>query len=246
MDALYQDRKLVDVYDAINSSREDFDFYISELPVPPATVLDIGCGTGTLALDIANRGYEVTAVDPAYQMIARAMQKDTSQTVTWVTGFVSDLANNLTFDVAIMTGHAFQCLLENAQISALFEAVEKRLRRGGSFWFETRNPASRPWLRWTPEYTAPPFDLGGGRTVEVVHQILRVNDDCVTFEERYNFSDDNKALISRSTLRFLELREIEALAVKSGLIHSQTFGNWSREPLMDDSPEIIIRLMKAA
>ena len=82
MDALYQNQKLVEVYDAINQSREDFDFYIAELPNPPAAVLDIGCGTGTFALDLANRGYDVTAVDPAPNMIALAAQKDTDRKST--------------------------------------------------------------------------------------------------------------------------------------------------------------------
>nr|WP_321981017.1 methyltransferase domain-containing protein [uncultured Cohaesibacter sp.] len=72
MDALYQDRKLVEVYDAINLSRENVVFYLAELPEPPAALLDIGCGTGTFALELAGRGYKVTAVDPAPQMIALA------------------------------------------------------------------------------------------------------------------------------------------------------------------------------
>ena len=246
MDALYQNRKLVEVYDAINRSREDFDFYIGELPEPPAALLDIGCGTGTFALDLADRGYEVTAVDPAPQMVAMAAQKDTGRSVNWVTGSVTDLAIDLSVNAVIMTGHAFQCLLKDSQISALFEAVEQRLSRDGSFWFETRNRATRPWLRWTPDHAAPPFELGGGRTVAITHNVLSVSDDCVTFEERYDFSDQSETLMSRSTLRFLDLAGIEALAVKNGLVVSETFGNWKREPLMSDSPEIIVRLKKSA
>ena len=241
MEALYQNPKLVDVYDEINASREDFDFYITELPETPATVLDIGCGTGTFALDLAGRGYEVTAVDPAPQMIVKAMQKDTGRSVNWVPGLVSDLADVPQFNAAIMTGHAFQCLLEDSQI----EAVKRRLHSGGSFWFETRNPALRPWIRWTPEQTAPPYNLRGGRTVQVVREVLRVNDDCVTFEERYDFNDAGETLISQSTLRFIGLAKIEALAVKNGLLLAETYGNWKREPMSSDSPEIIARLTKA-
>lgn len=245
MDALYHDPRLVEIYDAINASRDDFDFYVEELPNPPAAILDIGCGTGTFALNLANRGYTVTAVDPAPQMIARAVQKDADGSVEWITGLVSDLSSDASFDAAIMTGHAFQCLLQDSDVSALFEAVEQRLRAGGSFWFETRNPATKSWLRWMPEHAAPPIALGDGRTVEVVHQLLEARKDHVTFEERYRFSDRSGTLISRSTLRFHELNRIEAFAVKSGLNLSDTFGNWTREPLRDSSPEIIIRLMKS-
>ena len=246
MDALYQNQRLVDVYDAINQTREDFDFYIAELPDTPAVILDIGCGTGTFALDLANRGYEVTGVDPAPEMIAMAAQKDADRSVHWVTGSITDLAADLRIDAAIMTGHAFQCLLEDTQISELFKEVGQRLRRDGSFWFETRNRAVRPWLRWAPEHAAAPYDLGGGRTVKVLHKVLSFNDERVTFEERYNFSDCDDVLSSRSTLRFLDLDRIEALAAKNGLMLLETFGNWKREPLMCDSPEIIIHLKRAA
>ncbi len=245
MDALYQNPRLVEVYDAINQCREDFDFYIAELPEPPAALLDIGCGTGTFALDLADRGYEVTAVDLSPQMVAMAAQKDTGRSVNWVIGSVTDLANDLRFNAAIMTGHAFQCLLEDDQISALFNAVEQRLYRDGSFWFETRNRAARPWLRWRPDCAAPPFALGGGRTVAVTHNVLSVCDDRVTFDERYDFNDHSEVLTSRSTLRFLDLEEIEAFAARNGLMVSETFGTWKREPLMSDSPEIIVRLQKA-
>lgn len=246
MDALYHNPKLVEVYDVVNSSRKDFDFYIQELPNTPAALLDIGCGTGTFALDLANRGYEVTAVDPAPQMIARAMKKDTDGLVDWVTGFVSDLGDDLRFDAAIMTGHAFQCLLDDTQIAALFEAVEQRLFAGGSFWFETRNRETQPWLRWTPEHARPPIALDDGKTVQVVQKVVEITGEYVTFEERYHFSDSGSTPPSQSTLRFLEPDKIEAIAVTSGLKLSETFGNWRRGPLMADSPEIIIRLMKAA
>ncbi|KMW58268.1 hypothetical protein AIOL_003239 [Candidatus Rhodobacter oscarellae] len=68
----------------------------------------------------------------------------------------------------------------------------------------------------------------------------------MTFEERYNFSDTGGTLASQSTLRFLELDKIKAIAAKCGLELSETFGNWKRERLGDESPEIIIQLMKAA
>ncbi|HEY7196592.1 MAG TPA: class I SAM-dependent methyltransferase [Gaiellaceae bacterium] len=40
------------------------DFVASELPPPPARVLEVGCGAGELALELAARGWDVTAIDP--------------------------------------------------------------------------------------------------------------------------------------------------------------------------------------
>jgi 2-polyprenyl-3-methyl-5-hydroxy-6-metoxy-1,4-benzoquinol methylase len=45
------------------------------LPSPPASVLDIGCGTGSLSLVLAKLNYDVTGVDLSEAMIARAKAK---------------------------------------------------------------------------------------------------------------------------------------------------------------------------
>ena len=39
-------------------------FFISQLPVPPARVLEVGCGTGDLALALSGVGHDVLAIDP--------------------------------------------------------------------------------------------------------------------------------------------------------------------------------------
>lgn len=45
------------------------------LPDPPARVADLGCGTGTLSLLLAEEGYDVTGVDVSPEMLARARRK---------------------------------------------------------------------------------------------------------------------------------------------------------------------------
>jgi SAM-dependent methyltransferase len=40
------------------------DFVLSQLPPPPARVLEVGCGKGEVARALAGEGYEVVAVDP--------------------------------------------------------------------------------------------------------------------------------------------------------------------------------------
>ncbi len=42
----------------------------------PATILDVGAGTGELALRLAERGHEVTLLDPSPSMLAIAERKD--------------------------------------------------------------------------------------------------------------------------------------------------------------------------
>lgn len=48
---------------------------VSLLPPPPARVADLGCGTGTLSLLLAEEGYAVDGVDFSPAMVARAVAK---------------------------------------------------------------------------------------------------------------------------------------------------------------------------
>lgn len=48
---------------------------VSWLPKPPATVADLGCGTGTLSVLLATMGYEVAASDISPAMVVRARRK---------------------------------------------------------------------------------------------------------------------------------------------------------------------------
>jgi len=242
MDALYKDPALVAIYDALNAARQDFAFYQTKLKAPPERVLDIGCGTGSFAFELAGNGHAVTGVDPASEMIRIAASKDPEARVTWITGQVSELPDTQRFDSAFMTGHAFQCLQDDAQTVTLFTSVAKRLADGGSFWFETRNPKVKPWQRWAPEHAKDPVRLPDGASLRVVQDVQTVEGEFVTFSERYEFENAKQDLTSQSTLHFLELDQIANLAQQAGLSIASVFGDWTGAELTDTSPEIIVEL----
>jgi ubiquinone/menaquinone biosynthesis C-methylase UbiE len=58
------------------------------LPPPPARVLDVGCGTGTLAVLVGSLGYDVTGVDSSSEMLslARAKASERGTAVTFLLG----------------------------------------------------------------------------------------------------------------------------------------------------------------
>lgn len=55
------------------------------LPDPPATVMDVGAGTGAISLLLAELGYRVTAVDLSPGMLARAAEKAAERSVELTT-----------------------------------------------------------------------------------------------------------------------------------------------------------------
>jgi len=61
------------------------DLLLEHLPEPPAKVADVGCGTGTLSLLLAEEGYAVDGVDFSPEMVRRA-QTEAGQLATFTVG----------------------------------------------------------------------------------------------------------------------------------------------------------------
>ena len=71
------------------------------------TVLDVGCGTGTLACLLAARGLDVVAVDPAAASLDVARRKPGAGRVRWLHADATALPP-LRVDLATMTGNVAQ------------------------------------------------------------------------------------------------------------------------------------------
>jgi SAM-dependent methyltransferase len=71
----------------------------------PATVLDAGCGTGRVAIELARRGHDVVGVDVDPTMLVAA--RDKAPDLTWDVADLTDAALDLgrTFDVVVMAGN---------------------------------------------------------------------------------------------------------------------------------------------
>lgn len=71
-----EDPEFVRLYDVENQGLWDADFYRELLlGLGVKHVLDIGCGTGVFAVELARRGLQVTGVDPSAVMLAVAEQR---------------------------------------------------------------------------------------------------------------------------------------------------------------------------
>ncbi|MDQ3106445.1 MAG: class I SAM-dependent methyltransferase [Actinomycetota bacterium] len=69
----------------------------------PATVLDAGCGTGRVAIELARHGVDVVGADADASMLATARQA--APDLTWVECDLVDLDLRCTFDVVVLAGN---------------------------------------------------------------------------------------------------------------------------------------------
>jgi SAM-dependent methyltransferase len=235
----FTDDRLAALYDVFYppEQRDDFAFYLP-LIMAARSVLDVGCGTGALLRRAREAGHtgRLCGLDPAPGMLHQARVR---ADIEWVLGDLSSVGWDREFDLVVMTGHAFQELLEDDEIGAAFAAIRSALTDDGRFAFETRNPLVRGWEQWATEYTAEVTDADGAM-VQCESQVWApVEPGIVRSAGTYTSPGWDRPRTSWGMLRFLDAATLSSLLGDAGLTIEEQFGDWTGQPLIDASPEII-------
>jgi SAM-dependent methyltransferase len=207
-DAVFEERRLAEIYDPLDPDRSDLDLYVGLTDEFAArSVVDIGCGTGTFACLLAGRGIEVTAVDPAAASLEVARTKPHAELVHWIHGDATSLPS-LQVDLVTMTGNVAQVFLTDDEWTSTLRAAASALRPGGHLAFEVRDPARQAWKEWTPDTSYRQVELPEVGTIETWMDLLDVSPPLVSFRATFVFGSDGTVLTSDSTLRFREQSEL--------------------------------------
>jgi len=206
---------LVALYDLFEGDRPDLVHYeriVAE--VGAQSVLDIGCGTGTFACQLAASGFDVIGLDPAAASLEIAQSKPNADLVSWILGDATTLPK-LTVDLAVMTGNVAQIFLTDRAWTETLRGVRAALAPSGHLVFEVRNPGSRGWEEWTSDQSRTILDVPGAGQVERWVKLVEVTLPRVSFRWTYRF-EDGAELHSDSTLRFRSRKEVEGSLVDAG------------------------------
>jgi ubiquinone/menaquinone biosynthesis C-methylase UbiE len=201
-------------------------------------VLDVGCGTGALLHRARESGHtgRLCGLDPAAGMLEQARKRSD---IEWILGDLASIRSEREFDLIVMTGHAFQVLVEDRDLRAALAAIRSALTGDGRFAFETRNPLAREWERWTPNNADEVTDAIGA-VVRMARKVeTPVNGNSISFTHTFTSPGWDRPQVSRSTLRFLDADSLSSFLSEAGLRIDEQFGDWDRQPLTETSLEII-------
>jgi SAM-dependent methyltransferase len=217
-DNAFEHPRLAAIYDALEADRSDLAVYVGIAEELGAKrVLDVGCGTGTFAVLLAERGFEVTGVDPALASLDVARGKPGGDRVHWIQGDAR-LLPRLQVDLATMTGNVAQAIVDRADWDGTLSGVYDALRPGGYLVFETRDPADQAWREWNHAASYTVTEIDGIGTVESWHEVTDVNGSLVSFRSTTAFASDGELLTSDSTLRFRERDEVQTDLLAHGYV----------------------------
>jgi len=208
-DDLFEHPRLAPVYDALDPDRSDLDVYVAIVTdLGARRVLDLGCGTGTFALMLAERGVDVVGADPAGASLDVARGKPGADRVRWVHGDATVLPDDLEgrVDLAVMTANVAQAIVDEQDWLRTLAVARRCLRPGGHLVFETRRPERRGWEEWTREQSETVTEVPGYGSIRHWVQLTGVDLPLVRFEAVRVFGD--QTLTSTSTLRFRTEEEV--------------------------------------
>lgn len=259
--ALY-DSFIADYYDEspiVRGRTRDVAFYRDAVREFGDPVLELGCGTGRIALALAEAGHRVTGLDISERMLARCshkhaqLPKETRERLHLLQGDMTRFDLGEKYRVVIIPFRPFQHLLETEQQISCLESVRRHLHAGRRFGerrgklildvFQTdaermHDPEHQKEATVT-EYTAP-----DGRRVRITervkafHRAEQRNDVEMIFYVA-DAQGNEQRLVFAWTLRYFFRYEIEHLLARCGFQVTAVYGDFDRSPLLDTSPEMI-------
>jgi SAM-dependent methyltransferase len=189
--------------------------------------LELGIGTGRIALPLARRGIRVHGIDLSEAMVARLRAKPGAEQIGVTTGDFATTSVEGRFSVAYLVFNTIGNLTTQDQQVACFQNAADHLEPGGCFVIEVGVPQLQ---RLPPGETVRAFALSpthlGFDEYDVVSQGLI---------SHHYLIEDGKLDASSLPLRYVWPAELDLMARLAGMTLRERWGGWNREPFTSDS-----------
>ncbi|MFF7357588.1 MULTISPECIES: class I SAM-dependent methyltransferase [Streptomyces] len=219
---------LAEVYDEIYPSTpdlEDIGDFLRTLTDPGASVLELGVGTGRVALPLAAKGFRVHGVDSSAGMLARLAEKDPEGRITPVQADFATLDLGRTFDVVLAPFNALCCAVSPDEQIALIHAVARHTAPGGHVVVETFDPSDFHVQRKNDITTYP--IAGRGAMIESIG-VLPASQNMMVHNTL--FLDGEPPRSASTVMRYLWPSELDLLAGIARLELSARYAGWREQP----------------
>jgi SAM-dependent methyltransferase len=189
--------------------------------------LELGIGTGRIALPLAQRGVPVHGIELSKAMVAKLREKPGGEEIGVTRGDFATTTVDGTFSVAYLVFNTIQNLTSQAAQVACFRNVAAHLEPGGFFVIEVGVPGLR--------------ELPPGETFRVFH----VSENRWGFDE-YDVANqgltshhfeivDGRAERLSIPFRYAWPSELDLMAQLAGMRLRDRWSGWKREPFTSDS-----------
>jgi len=220
-------------------SPEEVGFLIELLnPAPGAAILDLCCGTGRHAVELASRGYKVTGVDrtPAYLNAARESAEGADLSATWTLSEMLDYREPNTFNCVINMFTSFGYYESPKDNERVLENIFASLRPGGAALLDlmgketvARDFQPQEWREWNGT---------------ILLESREIQEDWTHIHNRWEvISPPENGKSARQSYEFshwlYSAAELHAMLLGAGFRAVSIYGSLSGEPYDDDAERLV-------
>jgi SAM-dependent methyltransferase len=192
-------------------------------------VLELGVGTGRVAVPLVARGLEVHGVDVSDAMVERMRAKPGGDRVHVVKGDFGSAVAGTDFSVAFVAFNTFFALTTQEKQKACFANVSKQLKRGGTFVLEC--------------FVPDPTRFAGGQALRTGHiavdhvvlEATRSDRNAQTLDAQLVVISTLGTRLIPLVLRYCYPAELDLMAELAGMRLRDRFASWSRAPFTQTS-----------
>lgn len=224
-----------DIYDEWYADVTDVDATVArmvELAGAGGSVLELGVGTGRLAIPMARAGLRVTGIDSSEAMLSELAARDTDRCVDPMLGdMVGDLPDG-PFDAVLVAYNTLFNLLAEGDQQQLFHDVAHRLDRGGVFVVEAFVPDLHP------DGNSSMVDV---RSMAVDHVVLSVSShrhgDQRAEGQFIHLSESGGVRLRPWSIRWATPDQLDSMATGAGLRLADRWADMAGAPFTDTSDQ---------
>ena len=201
---------------------------------PTRDVLELACGTGRLAIPIAQAGVEIVGLDQSSSMLShlRFKAQKAGIEIALVEADCRKFDLGRKFALIFMAFNSMQHLHDYESLEALFDNVRRHLAPGGRFAFDVFNPKIA-YLNRDPEKRIPEreYEDPEGKGMIIVEQTSVYDDATQVIHIRWYFSqgEEKDFRIEELNLRCFYPQELDLLVRTFGFRMEAKYGNFERK-----------------
>ena len=189
--------------------------------------LELGIGTGRIALPLSERGVRVHGIDLSPDMLAELRKKPRSEVIDVTLGDFATTRVEGSFQLAYLVFNTIENLTTQDEQVACFCNAARHLEPGGCFVVEVEVPQIR---RLPPGETVRVFTAGATRVgFDQLDPVTQAG------TSHHIWIDDGTAETFSVPFRFVWPAELDLMARIAGLSLRERWGGWRRQPFEDDS-----------